>query len=322
MSATTLPYNLRTNKAVDRSIFMEFLMKMNAYKPIEQYTYIGFGATHMEDFKLVHSLFGISDLISIEMDSSIFQRQKFNKPINCIQLNNCTSGTFIDEYDFDNNCIIWLDYVVPRQLSEQIREFQSLIKKCGAYDLIKISVNANPDALGNFENGVSRQITFEKRLEKLKSRIGQFLDESVSPEDMTKDRLPGVLAKALLNAANDINRRSHLQFYPVSSFAYTDVNHQMLTLSGILLEKDSEFLSKIELEKWPYYYGTDRKIHKINLPDLTFKERLIIDSLLPCQDTEEITTQLDYKGITSFEQDLMNYIQYYRHFPSFSKVIL
>lgn len=322
MASTILPYNLRTNKAVDRSIFMEFLMKMNAHKPLDQYTYIGFGATHMEDFKQIHSLFGLNKLISIEQDASIFKRQHLNKPINCIDLQNCSSGTFIEKFEFEDNCIIWLDYVSPRQINEQIREFQSVIEKCGPHDVIKISINANPDSLANKnENGAS-EITYEKRLSKLKARIGTFINEDTTQSDMTLQKLPKVLLGALINAANDITRSSDNKFFPISSFVYTDVNHQMLTLTGIVLKKESDFLDTIQINNWKYSYQNERKIFKINIPDLTLKERLIIDSLLPCDEYEPIITELGYQEIPSFSDEINNYVQYYRHFPSFSKVLL
>lgn len=322
MSSSALPYNLRTNKAVDRSIFLELLMKMNAYKPIDQYTYIGFGAAHMEDFKQVHSFLGLSKLISIEQDSSIYKRQLLSKPLSCIELRNCTSGNFIQEYDFDENCIIWLDYVSPKQINEQIREFQSVLEKCGKFDIVKISINANPEALGNQNHQETREETFQKRLTKLKARINNFISEEATPEDMTLKGLPKVLLEALLNAASEITRGTGNNFFPLTSFVYTDVNHQMLTLTGILLGDSSSFLDSLQLDNWNYSYSKDKQILRINIPDLTLKERIIIDSNLPCTDYTKIVNELDYGDISSFTNEIENYIKFYRHFPSFSKVLL
>ncbi|MFD2114759.1 O-methyltransferase [Paenibacillus yanchengensis] len=322
MTSSILPYNLRTNKAIDRSIFIEFLIKMNKYQPIDQYTYIGFGATHLEDFKQIHTILGLNKLISIEQDKSIHMRQLFNKPISCIDLRRCSSGEFIQSFDFDENCIIWLDYVSPKQINEQIREFQSVIEKCGIYDIIKVSINSNPDTLGNQSQNEDRDITLQKRLDKLKSRISVFLDEDITSDDMTIQGLPNVLLGALINAANQITRRDDKKFFPVSSFVYTDINHQMLTLTGVLLDKSSDFINDIQLENWKYSFQPDQKIYKINIPDLTLKERLIINSKLPTDTHEEIISELGYQEIPSFEAEVENYVQYYRHFPSFSKVII
>lgn len=322
MTSSILPYNLRTNKAIDRSIFIEFLIKMSKFKPIDQYTYIGFGATQLEDFKQIHTILGLNKLISIEQDKTIHLRQLLNKPLSCIDLKKCSSGEFIQSYDFDDNCIIWLDYVSPRQINEQIREFQSVIEKCGVYDIIKISINSNPDTLGIQNQHEERDSTLKKRLEKLKSRISVFLDEEIIPDDMTLQGLPKVLLGALINAAKLITRSDNKKFFPVSSFVYTDTNHQMLTLTGILLDKSSDFLNDIQLENWKYSFQPNQKIHKINIPDLTLKERLIINSELPSDNYPHILTQLGYQEIPSFEKEIENYAQYYRHFPSFSKVII
>jgi hypothetical protein len=321
LSSNFLPYNLRTNKAVDRSIFMEFLMKLNANKPISEYSYIGFGATHMEDHKLIHSLFGIENLISIESDNSIYRRQQFNKPINCIDIRNCKSGEFIEEYDFEDNVIIWLDYVTPKNISEQIREFQSVIEKCSGYDVIKITVNCNPNALGKLDSQ-NRTEDLENRLNKLKDRINPFLNEETTPEDMTLKKLPEVLVGALVNASLQITKSSHFGFCPITAFTYSDGPHQMLTFTGIILEKESDFLEKVSLKDWKYYYGLDKKIFKINLPDLTLRERLLIDAMLPCEDNREIIEALNYNEILTFEKEIENYINYYRHFPNFSKVVI
>ena len=53
------------------------------------YFYVSMGGRLMEDFKLVHSRFGIRSMISIEMNETAYQRQVFNKPfaeIHCHQI--------------------------------------------------------------------------------------------------------------------------------------------------------------------------------------------------------------------------------------------
>ena len=67
MSGGTVPYHLRQNKAIDRSLFIDLLARLNRCRDISDYTYIGFGGPFLEDFKSVHSFTGISKMISIEM---------------------------------------------------------------------------------------------------------------------------------------------------------------------------------------------------------------------------------------------------------------
>jgi len=322
MTTSVFPYNLRINKAIERSIFIDLLIRVNKFKLIDEYTYIGFGSTHLEDFKMIHTTLGINKLISIEKDQKVYKRQLFNKPINCIELINCSSGEFIQEYEFDNNCIVWLDYESPKQLNEQIREFQSLIEKCGYYDIVKITVNANPEALGTNNGSESKEELYKRRLEKLRSRISLFLNESVTHNDMTMNGLPKVIADALINAANQITRRDSKKYFPISSFVYIDFGHQMLTLTGILLDKQSNFLDQIQISNWKYSYVPEQQIHRINLPDLTLKERLMINSMLPCDDYSAILKGLGYEDIPDFSSEIESYVNYYRHFPSFSRVII
>jgi len=65
MSGTSIPYHLRQNKAIDRYAFLELLSRIDRFCNITEYSYIGFGGHSLEDFKYVHSRFGINNMTSI-----------------------------------------------------------------------------------------------------------------------------------------------------------------------------------------------------------------------------------------------------------------
>jgi hypothetical protein len=146
MSGTSIPYHLRSNKAIDRYAFIELLSRIHRFSPMDQYQYIGFGGHSLEDFKYLHSQFGIDSMISLEQDNETFKRQNFNLPYNCIKCQQTTSSDFISRFSREKPTIIWLDYVKPNELRSQIEEFQSIISKLEALDILKITLNANPSA--------------------------------------------------------------------------------------------------------------------------------------------------------------------------------
>ncbi|MFJ9502067.1 O-methyltransferase [Brevibacillus centrosporus] len=327
MSGGWVPYHLRWNKAIDRSIFMEFLIKLNAFRNLDSYSYIGFGAIHMEDFKLVHSLFSISDLTCIEQDLIIHNRQKFNRPLGCLKFENITSGDFITEFFPEKNSIIWLDYANPRQIGDQIREFQSILPKMSRYDVIKVTLNANPNSLADVNNPqLKGNQLFDQRLQVLQQRLSGNLPSTVTSEFMNIKRLPVALCHVLEFASKRaLGRHSNLVYYPVNSFVYADSNHQMLTVTGIMLNsgEEEEFIERAGLNNWEYMYTPWGEPLKIDIPDLTIRERMAIDSWLPCEDPTAIIDQLSILFDEDEEKSLRkleSYIKYYRHYPFFSKV--
>lgn len=335
MSGGWLPYHLRKNKAIDRAIFMEFLSKLNAYKPISKYGYVGFGAIHLEDFKLIHSLFAISDLTCIEIDHIIHKRQKFNLPLSCINLESISSDSFIANFFPDKNYIIWLDYTSPRQIKQQINEFFALLQKMQPYDVVKITLNANPNSIVDEKQfRIGKQTLnekfdpdelYEKRFDELKNKVDEYFPQKIDSSMMTKRKYPNVLCKILEYVTESALGDTEYCLVPITSFVYSDSEHQMLTLTGAILHDGdvSEFFDKLDLLNWEYISNTWGPPQLIDIPDLTLKERLAIDTFLPCDSPEQIVESLNIQFDSNEEKSLdklNNYIKYYRHYPFFSKV--
>ncbi|MBD2871720.1 O-methyltransferase [Paenibacillus arenilitoris] len=334
MSGAWVPYHLRWNKSIDRSIFIEFLTKLNAYQPVQNYSYIGFGAVHMEDFKIVHSLLGINDLKCLEQDTYIHKRQKFNRPLACIELCNQSSGEFISDFFPERNSIVWLDYADPRQIGTQIREFQALLSKLQVYDVVKITLNANPNALVNQtevrpRTTIDKEKMYQDRFNKLKSRMSGIMPQTINADMMTNTGLPIAINQIIEYSSKQIlDGKTNRRFFPVNSFVYADSNHQMLTFTGVILEHNQEdsFIERTGLNNWEYFLRDINEPHKIDIPDLTLRERMEIDSLLPCDDLERISSRLLTSNVQFDENKeksmskLESYMKYYRHSPFFTKI--
>lgn len=379
MSGENVPYHLRQNKAIDRNLFIELLTRLNRYKSIEEYTYISFGGSFLEDFKLIHAFTGIGNMISLEADENTYERQKFNMPINCIKPLREKSGDFISAHTFVGKNIVWLDYASPREMEEQLGETEYLVTQLYDFDIVKITLNANANTLADAQTlreadiknqlqsttaglkkcrseltGLKKKIennrpvdsatTEEKtddeilkiplsdlnkiRLEKFKSRVGKYVPLGIAEKDMKSDSYPHVLCRTLKTAIQQgMKSKPRSYFQPLAAFSYADSAHTMLTYTGIILSNDNEeierFFSATKLKNWDLFEAEGEKATNINVPALSLKERLKIDSMLPNTDEKSIQTELGFLFGDDEETSLnmlKNYIKYYKQYPVFLKM--
>lgn len=327
MSGDNLAYQLRPNKAVDRNLFITLLNKLNRVINISDYTYYGFGGPFLEDFKLIHSNLRIGSMVSIEKSEHVHLRQKFNSPLGCIKFEKKKSGELIEGNDFSEPTIFWLDYVAPAEIGDQLNEISYLLSKLKTNDIVKITVNCNPASLGG--NGQPHELK-DIRLGILESRLNDYFPVGTIADDITRKRYPSVLLKAIeLAVKKGMHGKSLSYFQPLLSFTYQDGGHPMMTVTGIILQNDDsstvDFFDKSRLKHWPmgtYDWSGPREI---NLPELSVKERIFIDTMLPTSDKDQIKNALGY----SIDEDddkmlslIQNYIDYYRMYPLFSRVVL
>ncbi|MBD1919781.1 hypothetical protein H6F77_01425 [Microcoleus sp. FACHB-831] len=330
MSGASIPYHLRPNKAIDRYAFIELLSKVDRYRDcdISQYKYVGFGGHSLEDFKYIHSRFGICNMISIEEDAEVYNRQKFNQPHNCIDCLHQSSDNFINEFQRTDPTIIWLDYVKPSDLRKQIEEFQATISKLEPLDIVKITVNSHPASYVPSGTGMDSFTLKNARIEKLNTMLGDiFPSADVTVDMMTEKRFPEALCLVLKYAANlAMVGQSDIYFQSLTAFSYAD-GQQMLTVTGILLEntKNQEFFNQTNIDKWELSNINWKDPRRINVPDLTIKERLYIDSRLPNSQAKAIQDELgflfDSKESVSIEM-LETYTMFYRQSPYFSRILV
>lgn len=328
MSGANVPYYLRPNKSIDRQLFIELLQKILLYTDISDHTYISFGGPTLEDFKQVHSVFGLRKMVSIEQENWLIPRQKFNLPIRFLKCLNMKCRDFVEDYNIKGNSVIWLDYASPK-LRTQLLELQILIPKLIVNDIVKLTVNANPLTLYTFKGeGVEdAEVQNQKRYEELQKRIGDFLPQDVGPDDMTSEKYPGVLSRAIEIAIKGvITTGGDKIFEPLTSFYYNDSQHQMLTLTGIILEKRDRkaFYEWTSLRSWDFHIENWGTPQKINVPVLTAKEKFAIDKWLPSSSSKAISKMLNFSFAKKEKESLemiANYIRYYRQYPTYHKVL-
>lgn len=320
----SIPYHLRQNKAIDRSLFIDLLSRISRYRNISDYTYVGFGGPFLEDFKFLHSSLRIKSMISLEADANVATRQHFNQPLSCIEILNQTSGDFLVNHEFLVPYIVWFDYAIPRDLPTQLAETQKLVGSLAAGDVFKITVNASPEPLGRPAAGGDLR---EHRAQCAKERLAEYAPNKIDLDDISTANYPKLLLHAIYSAAKrgvENNKRVYIQ--PLSAFVYKD-GQQMLTATAIILNHNDKqpFLTATRLEHWPYKNMDWKRPLPISVPDLSAKERLHIESLLPdCQPNEILEKMGYFVGVDKEEaQSLMqNFVNYYRLSPWFSRVLM
>jgi hypothetical protein len=321
----SIPYHLRQNKAIERNLFVDLLARIGRFRNISDYSYIGFGGPFLEDFKHLHSALRISKMVSLEMDRNVYQRQKFNKPLSCIELRNETSDEFLSDYEFESadGSIVWFDYATPN-ITSQLTEVQRLTAKLGHGDVFKVTLNANPASLGNPTDGSDLR---EYRARAVMRKLSSYSPAQVTADDVTPKNYPSVLLHALMSAAkHGLEGDPGLIVQPLTAFVYSD-GQQMLTMTGILLREDEvePFLTETRLRHWTFFNETCRTPVSISVPALSAKERVHIESMLPGATVDDINENLQfYAGSTEriAGEEMENFINFYRLFPWYSRVVL
>ena len=327
MSGGSSPYHLRLNKSIERNLFIELLKIISRCTNISDYWYIGFAGPFSEDFKLIHSALRITKMKSLETESNVFERQKFNYSPSFIEYINTSFKEFL-ETDFyqsskgDMNAITWLDYADARQTLAQLQEFRDLVSNSMPNDVIKLTLNAN----SNTVKGADKVAGF-------KSRMSRFTPANLSEDDLVAGRFASTLMKCVKLSLDGVATGRRIHFHPLASFVYQDTINQMLTITGIVLKNNDtdtilDFENSTRLNHWKFHNTSWENPRRIRVPSLSIKERIELDSHLPCDAEDAGKFLFDaLKFHTENSQDagviaLSNYAEYYRAYSLFTKIVV
>jgi hypothetical protein len=335
-SASTIPYQLRPHKAIERNLFIAILRKLDNVSGIDlnKYRYVGFGAPFLEDFKLMHLELGIGDMHCIEYDKHAHSRQVFNNPYYFLQPFNCSSTQYISSEDFvqDKNQVIWLDFASPKQLRQQLMDVELLGTKVGKLDILKFTFNSNIKSFVDTHN-IKKcfPIDGNKVLKFLQTdpTYQNYLPETTTANHIIENFSSVIRAMATraitrgLGAGNASENFNH-----IASFTYAD-GQLMTTMTGIIEQKDDfkKITKQSGLDRWEFHEPeTDKEFlngNEISVPAMTVSERIEIDKQIPAKNIKDLISDLKfYYGNDEDEHIKLieGYCRYYKFFPYYSRV--
>ncbi len=333
MSTDAPNYHLRPNKAVDRNLFIETLLRLRRLLNLADYRYIGFGSFEFEDFKLVHRALGISDMHSIEMNEDVYRRQKFNKPYSFVKLFNTTCSDYFDSvFDEDHPSVIWIDFSSARNKVDQFKDISNICRKLRENDILRITLNSDPAniPLGKGhgdKSSMTRDEIYEHRFNYIKENYGDFfpkdsVKKTYNSKDIQGNGYP-VLLLEIIRLIVFNNLRKDLTVCPICNYVYRD-STLMMTVTLLICAKEGAKKQKDEIRKsfedWKSYVriGFWKYLVFIKTPALTVHEQLEIWQLAEAsrkyKDIEKKT------GVN--KDDIKNYLLFARYYPNYQRVII
>jgi hypothetical protein len=328
-AASSIPYKLRPNKAVDRELFLSLLSRFGAALKIENYKYIGLGGPFLEDFRILHARVGIRNMDCIEIEENVHNRQKFNRPFESVNCVHSSLEDYLHENDFDIPVILWLDYTDPRKIQQQIETFSEQVIVLPIRSIIRITLNANPGSLGKPDitklavklpgdtaPTSGQQTELDWRLDRFKERLADYYPANLMPNDMTRRNFGKSLLKALYLAVEKAVLDAHdRKIVWTLATNYSD-GQPMVTATLIVASPDDSEVEKI-LQDWEFH-SNPRVPLILDLPALSTLERLTMES------SENPIKALGYNLPTSDmnEDPFESFRRFYRVFPHFSRIDL
>jgi len=276
-------------------------------------------------------MFGTEEMLSIEEQPWLIDRQKYNAPLGYIECVEMKSRKLVNEIELiretrvDKQLICWLDFAAANKRRSQLEEVSSLIKNCRENDVLRITLNANADTLGSQRDGELAEDRDLRRLQALRDDLGDKVAGEVEIKDVTKEGFPSTLVKILrLEVARAMRSRPDLEFQPLGCYSYSDSLHTMLTVTGILLRPEliPSFMQATGLKNCEFT-SLLWQLRHINVPLLSQREKLALDQKFGTESPDEMAKslgfQLDKKKDTSTKM-LRDYFEYHRFYPHFHRI--
>jgi hypothetical protein len=315
-------YDLRPAKQVERRIFIEsFQLLAEAGFPIRDYQYTGMGSIHFVDFALFHKFLGLNRLISVEIASDIDERLKFNTPYaGCVEvIPGQAIGEYIPNLSKEHKHVLWLDY--DNVLSnEMLRDVCQAVTMLPNSSVLLVTVDTEPP---EYEEGERKGEKMDakntrKCFEEIVEGFADYLLDTWADDDFDWDNLPNINAQLLIKSITEgIKGRPEPCFIPLFHFLYSN-GHRMLTIGGMVgTQKDRKKIKKSRLGQMNYVRLTFKeKPFLIRIPRITRKERLYLDSNMPA------SPGWRPKDFEMSNEDIEDYRNIYRFFPSFAELLL
>jgi hypothetical protein len=306
-------YLLRPNKNVERKLMVEVLAAFEADPrfSLSTYRYVGLSSVYYADAVLFHKRLGISDIVSIEKETSRKKRLEFNRPFSCVKVEPGTTKEALPRLEWTKPQVVWLDYDGGVAL-EQFADFETLTAKLSSGDFFFVSVNAEVIQLKGFKQD-GQELSLEAALRQ------QVPADAVPPD--VQDRLTAVAFPALVGEIWDAYARSKvlgtgrgMHFVPLLNLTYAD-GARMVTYGGVLVNDDDR--ARVEALNLGQRFEFAAKLAQFELavPQLTHKEKLELDRLLP-KVGPPAANDLPFE---LKDTEIEAYWKFYLHYPTYAE---
>jgi len=308
-------YEFRPAKQVERRMLLHTLQSlMLAGFPISDYKYVGLGSIYFIDFIMFHKYLGIKKFLSIEESHEITKRVNFNKPFKYVELIMGDILDYIPNLSRDIKHILWLDF--DHILTEDVLTCVHISStQLSAGSILLVTVDIEPP--GSPEEGKTRWNPKSWK-NYFVHEASQYLWPSPATKQFARDCLYRVNAR-LINSAisKGLLSRTDLSFYPLFNFIYADGN-RMLSVGGMVgTEADGRRLDSLDRKTLNFLRSSlTTNPYEIVVPKITRKERLYLDSRMPCDDN---WTPRDFE--LSWD-NVAAYRSIYRYYPAYAEMFL
>jgi hypothetical protein len=329
-------YAIRPHKFVDRRVFVEVISRYSNFISIDKHIYVGLGSFAMEDHKLMNLSFGISPLLSLEIDSDVLKRQQFNTPLSCIKPTRYSTNDFVVRRASilaeigaspEANSIVWFDMTDATSLRANLDNFGQLLSASQPGDLLRMTVDVDDKTFGRNNPGETYEDLQDRRFAALQELIGAQLRPGATQDDIgEKLGIAKLVSYAFsLVAEEAFDHDARYKFEPISITTYAD-GHRMLSVTGVIVERDrsKECRERMALADVPGGVNDWQELIEIQIPQLTVWEKLIIDRDVHSSDPSGLERLINFKLHETIPTiDLLGgYQKFQRFYPTFRHVLL
>ena len=311
-------YSLRPNKNIERKLMVEVLRALEPEFPVREYRYIGMGSIWFVDFKLIHHVLGIHDMVSIE--NVLADRAEFNRPFQCVKVIRGEVGEILSELKLEEKpAIVWLDHEAGVE-GTGLSDIASVCERVPAASIVILTLNADARRLRQQDQD-GKPLA---RATVLRQFVGDAMPADVTDRNLDGASYPGVLGRIITirigHALRSAGRTE--KFFQLFNYRYSD-GAPMVTVGGMILTEDDPRRERIEkrLKALPGFVPGDAPQLELRVPLLTTKEKIALDRLLPMRSEWTPEFVAKHYEIEFDAKELADYGRYYRYYPVFAEYL-
>jgi hypothetical protein len=265
---------------------------------------------------MIHGRLGIAKMTCIETEEQVHKRQLFNRPIASIECVHKSLEDYLDETSLDDPAIIWLDYTEPKGITSQIERFARTIGTVPIGSILRVTLNANPGALGKPDGNLSEAELMEWRLQAFQRRLGALFPSGLIADGMKQENFGKSLLRALKLAVEKevLSFRDRRVVWALATH-YAD-GQAMVTAALVICKNEDKTMEEL-VKGWEFYATADIP-HRLDLPALSTLERLTMESSVDPKTKMGFELPKSDMGENPFEV----FKKFYRIYPHFSRVEL